>query len=243
MQITRRDGFQKVYDLTERVIPEAHRQRRTAGGGRRSTGPAPRRWTGWALPRRASWRPTGTRSRPRRRATGARRALARGGWIEIEVEGADGSLRHSVARPDVLGRAAAAPEPPARLRILSPFDPALRDRDRAERLFGFSYRIEVFVPEAKRRYGYYVFPLLEGDRIVGRIDMKARPRRRGCCGCARFWPEAGVRFGAGREGAAGGRAGPHGALCRLRPGRAGPGLAPRDRPSSDAWSGCLISMG
>jgi uncharacterized protein YcaQ len=59
------------------------------------------------------------------------------------------------------------------LRILSPFDPALRDRKRAERLFGFHYRIEIFVPEAKRQYGYYVFPILEGDKLTGRIDMKA----------------------------------------------------------------------
>ena len=70
--------------------------------------------------------------------------------------------RRGYARPDVLTQAACAPEPTTRLRILSPFDPALRDRDRAEFLFGFYYRIEVFVPEPKRQYGYYVFPVLEG---------------------------------------------------------------------------------
>ena len=94
--------------------------------------------------------------------------------------------------------AAAAPEPGGRLRVLSPFDPALRDRKRAERLFGFHYRIEVFVPEAKRRYGYYVFPLLEGDRLVGRIDMKA-DRKAGVLNVTALWPEPGVRFGAGRS--------------------------------------------
>jgi hypothetical protein len=83
------------------------------------------------------------------------------------------------------------------MRVLSPFDPALRDRVRAERLFGFHYRIEVFVPEAQRRYGYYVFPLLEGARLVGRIDMKAR-RDAGVLQVRALWPEAGVRFGAGR---------------------------------------------
>ena len=57
------------------------------------------------------------------------------------------------------------PEPPARLRVSSPFDPLIRDRNRTERLFGFFYRIEVFVPEPKREYGYYVFPLLEGDQL------------------------------------------------------------------------------
>jgi uncharacterized protein YcaQ len=79
------------------------------------------------------------------------------------------------------------------LRILSPFDPALRDRDRAEFLFGFRYRIEVFVPEARRVYGYYVFPVLEGDRLVGRIDVKAF-RDAGALRIRAFWPEAGVRL-------------------------------------------------
>ena len=57
--------------------------------------------------------------------------------------------------------------------MLSPFDPVLRDRTRLERIFGFDYRIEIFVPSHKRKFGYYVFPLLEGSRFVGRIDMKA----------------------------------------------------------------------
>ena len=83
------------------------------------------------------------------------------------------------------------------MRVLSPFDPLLRDRNRAERLFGFSYRIEVFVPEAKRQYGYYVFPLLEGDRMIGRIDMKA-DRKAGKLDVKRLWLEPGVRPSAGR---------------------------------------------
>jgi uncharacterized protein YcaQ len=128
----------------------------------------------------------------------AQGALRRGEVAAIEIEGADGSRKRSLARPDVMQTAQDAPEPPPqRVRILSPFDPALRDRDRAEFLFGFHYRIEVFVPEAQRRYGYYVFPLLEGAGLVGRIDMKAR-RDAGVLQVRALWPEAGVRFGAGR---------------------------------------------
>jgi uncharacterized protein YcaQ len=93
----------------------------------------------------------------------------------------------------VLAQAEAAPDPCPRLRILSPFDPALRDRDRADFLFGFFYRIEVFVPEAKRRWGYYVCPVLQGDRLVGRIDAKAF-RADGVLRVRAFWPEAGVRL-------------------------------------------------
>jgi uncharacterized protein len=69
----------------------------------------------------------------------------------------------------------------------------LRDRNRAEFLFGFRYRIEVFVPEPKRVFGYYVFPVLEGDRLVGRIDAKAY-RDIGTLRVKGFWPEAGVRL-------------------------------------------------
>ena len=196
VQITRRDGFQKVYDLTERVIPQEHRL------------PCPPvdavvDWAcssaldrlGFATPGEicAYWNAV----TPQEARDWCKAELAAGRITEIAVEGADGSRRHSLARPDVLARAADAPAPPGRLRVLSPFDPALRDRARAERLFGFHYRIEVFVPEAQRRYGYYVFPLLEGAGLVGRIDMKAR-RDAGVLQVRALWPEAGVRFGAGR---------------------------------------------
>ena len=59
------------------------------------------------------------------------------------------------------------------MRLVNPFDPAVRDRDRLERLFGFAYRNEMFVPKAQRVYGYYVYPLLEGLRFIGRIELKA----------------------------------------------------------------------
>ncbi len=96
------------------------------------------------------------------------------------------------AVPDWEERAAALPSAPPRIRLLSPFDPILRDRRRCLRLFGFDYRFEAFVPGPQRRYGYYVLPILEGERLVGRLDPKLH-REEKRLEIRQVWWEPGVR--------------------------------------------------
>ncbi len=192
VSVVRRDGFTKVYDLTERVIPAEHLNRRHH----------PEETIDWCCSGaldRLGFATSGELAAfwdvvtPIEAKAWCAAALVDGRVIEVDVEGVDGKLRRSFAWVDTMD--AKVSDVPSRLRILSPFDPALRDRKRAERLFGFHYRIEIFVPAPKRKYGYYVFPVIEGDRIIGRIDMK---RENGVLVVTAFWPEKGVRMGSGR---------------------------------------------
>ena len=195
LSVCRREGFQKVYDLTERVIPADILDREISEAETIE-------WACASALDRLGFATSGEIAAfwdlvtPAEAKAWCARHLG-DDLIEVEVEGHDGTCRRSYARPDLLNRAAADPEPPGSVRVLSPFDPMLRDRARAERLFGFYYRIEVFVPEAKRIYGYYVFPLLEQDRLIGRVDMK-RDGAGGPLVVRALWLEHGVKPGKGR---------------------------------------------
>ena len=197
LAITRREGFRKYYDLTERVIPPEHLNAHVPEA----------QVIDWACRTaldRLGFATSGELAAffalisPAEAKDWAAAALAEGRVTEAAITCSDGAPRRVLLRPETLSTLPDLPEPPARLRLLSPFDPSLRDRKRAERLFGFHYRIEIFVPEAQRRYGYYVFPLLEGDRIVARVDVAA-DRQAGALRLRALWPEAGVRWGSGRQ--------------------------------------------
>jgi uncharacterized protein YcaQ len=188
LAIARRENFQKVYDLAERVVPAHHHEPAVEHDA----------FVDWAC--RSALERLGFATHGEIAAfwdlISPDEAKA---WVEDHrIEPADGGKpRASHAFADFPACLGNVPEPPARLRVLSPFDPLIRDRNRTERLFGYFYRIEIFVPEPKRQYGYYVFPLLEGDRLVGRIDMKA-DRKAGTLDVKRLWWEPKVRASAGR---------------------------------------------
>lgn len=192
-----RDSFRKRYDLAERIIDQTLH----------SHTPSEEETVNWccreALARlgfathgelAAFW----DHISPAEAKAWCERALVRGDLVEINIEGNDGTLRKAYAPPHVVDTAPEAP--PNCVRVLSPFDPALRDRKRALRLFGFDYRIEIFVPEARRKYGYYVFPVMEGDRIIARVDMKAH-RDDDRLHVKALWPEEGVRWSKSRAAA------------------------------------------
>lgn len=194
LTVTGRQGFRKYYDLSERVIEHGLLDSKAHPEEQQSIdwfcGAALDR-LGFATPGEiaAFWAAV-TPAEAREWCAGQRQ---KGTVTEVDITSHDGSVRRSFARPDIGEQAALVAPTPDRIRVLSPFDPALRDRARAQRLFGFHYRIEVFVPQAKRQFGYYVFPLMQRDKMIGRIDMKAW-RDRDVLNIRAVWPERGVRW-------------------------------------------------
>ena len=194
LMVARRESFQKVYDLTERVFPEQHR----------APAPSEDEHTEWACSTALERLVVATPKElaefwnaiePARARAWCERAAREGRIVPVLVEShGDGASKPkpAYATPDWERRLARSPEPPPRTRLLSPFDPVLRDRARALRLFGFDYRFEAFVPEPARKHGYYVLPVLEGDRLVGRIDPKFR-RDEGVLHVRRVFWETGAR--------------------------------------------------
>jgi uncharacterized protein YcaQ len=158
-----RRGFERVYDLTERALPavaalptpaEDEAQRTLLLTAARALGVA----TLGDL--RAYWR-----IGPQDAAARLPELVEAGALLPVQVEG--------WRQPAYIPAGSASARPPRAAALVSPFDPLLWERDRAERLFGFRYRIEIYTPAEKRAFGYYVLPFLFNDRMAARLDLKA----------------------------------------------------------------------
>ena len=191
LYVAGRRNFHKVYDLTDRVVPK-HAALPT---------PPERDHVGWAC--RTALERLGTATAreiaqfwaavSKAQVMGwVKEAVASGEVIEVVVESADDSRPvPAYALADLPRRIARLPEPPPGLRLLCPFDPVLRDRARAKRLFNFDFRFEGFVPAANRKHGYYVMAALEGDRFVAKVDPKF-DRAAGVIRLRKLWWEPNV---------------------------------------------------
>jgi uncharacterized protein YcaQ len=190
-----RRNFTKYYDIAERVFPAHLREMDLSDAAQID-------WLCRAALKRMGF---GTQGEIQRfweamSAVETRRWIEanRGELVPVEIEAADGTWQAGWAMADIEERLAQVRKPSSRLRILSPFDPVIRDRRRLERLFGFAYRVEMFVPAAARKWGYYVYPLLEGDRFVGRIEARAE-RAANLLTLEKTWIEPGVKWTQARQ--------------------------------------------
>ena len=157
VMIVGRDGQQRIWDLASRSLPPV--QRRTATEIALAVVERDVRTLGVARLDRIGFLFDGDLPG---RAGAVRRLVDDGTIVPVEVDGLDGPL---VAHAGLLDRSFRG-----RTVALSPFDDLISDRDRTERLFDMYYRIEIYVPKPKRQWGYYVLPVLRGDRLVGRFD-------------------------------------------------------------------------
>jgi len=171
LMVARRDGFQRVYDLRERVLPDwDDAQVPTAAAGQRAFLLKAVRALGVAPPH---WVP-GYFYTSKRDIGKALEALAdEGALLRVRVAGWGQPAYVHPAHAALVEQAAAEGLQPTVTSLLSPFDPVISDRTRLLELFDFTYRIEVYTPAAKRQYGYYTLPILHRGAIVGRLDPKA----------------------------------------------------------------------
>ncbi len=177
LAIDRRKGFQKVYDLAERVIPAPFRTAVPDDGETLDWACASALdGLGFASAREiAAFWDTAPLDEARSRCA----ARDAGELVEVAVEGVrPGEARRLFACPDVYEQAGRAPEPASGVRVLNPFDPLLRDRKRAEWLFGFRYRIEIYVAEEKREPLMHLAPVAHD--AATNVDCSRLARRYMC---------------------------------------------------------------
>jgi len=172
LMVARRDNFQRVYDLSERVLARARVGAQTLApadvarefvvGAVRALGIAQARWI-------ADYFRHGRKHKDAELDA----FVASGELIRVSVRGWDAPAYVHCEHARLLKRAQRSALRATHTVLLSPFDPVVWDRARASALFGFDYTLECYTPQPKRRYGYFVLPILHRGRLIGRLDAKA----------------------------------------------------------------------
>lgn len=170
VMVARREGFQRVYDLQERIHPWDDAQTPPIKASYRTWIEKTARALG-AAP--AAWYADYFRISKAAAANALRELVQDGVVVEVDVEGeAVPYYAHRDSKPQ-LEQIADGVVIPSRTLLFSPFDPVVWDRTRLKSLFGMDYKIEVYTPEPKRKYGYFTLPILHDGQMVGRLDPKA----------------------------------------------------------------------
>jgi len=170
--VSHRKGFQRVYDLTERVIPSDIS----------TLNPSTEEYADFLIDRYLQAHAFGSASMMAYLRKGMKPSVnkrlkerhAGAGLIRVEIKGIKTSELY--AHPDLLKDSGTRIE--KRIKILSPFDNSVIQRERLSTIFGYDYLIECYVPKPKRVFGYFVLPILLGDRFVGRLDAKADRKKK-----------------------------------------------------------------
>ncbi|MGD9710552.1 MAG: winged helix-turn-helix domain-containing protein [Thermomicrobiales bacterium] len=176
LMVDRRDRFQRVYDVRERVLPEWDEERTATHEAMvRAHVLHSVRALGVAA---ASWIPDYYRFKVGEVAPVIRELAASGELITTQIEGVKGPAFVHPDQATMVQGVAERQYSATRTTLMSPFDPVAWHRKRAEELFDFSYLIECYTPSHKRIYGYFSLPILHRGAIVGRLDAKAHRRDR-----------------------------------------------------------------
>jgi len=171
LMVSERQGFQKVYDLTERVLPDWVDTRH----------PDMQEYAGYLVDTTLAAHGFATQKSMIYLRKGQALRDAIGEQLQARLEGGDliiiklGDNSTAYANPELIE--CRAPHTSATVRILSPFDNLVIQRERGRDIFNFDYQIECYVPQPKRQYGYFCLPILYRDRLVGRIDCKANRKQ------------------------------------------------------------------
>jgi uncharacterized protein len=174
LMVARRERFQRVYDLSERVIARMGAEPPARPPNEAEVARKLLLRTVKALGiTQARWIADYYRTRPRHKDADLDQLVGAGELIRLNVRGWENPAYVHRDHGGLLQQALAGKLRATHTTLLSPFDPVVWDRERASAMFNFDYRIECYLPESKRRYGYFVLPILHRGAIVGRLDAKA----------------------------------------------------------------------